>query len=155
MSSKSHILIQEAAHCFDEHEDEQALELIEQALQQDTDNVDAHLMKGIIAFDMEKYDEAKQSFEKVLEYDSNHELALGYLGELYLNIDDDPKKALEVFNEVLKLNPDATDVIFNIGICYLHMAEIEKAVEQFKKVQQIDPEDEDTKNILNTLIIKE
>jgi len=154
MSSRSQLLIQEAAHCFDEQEDERALELIEEAIQQDANNIEAHLMKGIITYDMEMYNEAKHCFEKVLEQDPHHAFALNYLGELNLNIDDDPEKAITVFDKVLEMNPEATDIVFNKGICYLHMGEIEKAIEQFHRAQQMDPDDEDTKNILHTLTMK-
>ncbi|MEK6726684.1 MAG: tetratricopeptide repeat protein [Deltaproteobacteria bacterium] len=48
-------------------------------------------------------------------------------------MDDNPKGALALFNEILMVVPDRWEIYYNSGLSYLRLNEYEKAEERFKK----------------------
>ncbi len=49
------------------------------------------------------------------------------------------KKAIEAYNEYLKLHPRHVKTIYNRGRCYQELGEYDKALEDFNKVVKLDP----------------
>lgn len=100
---------------------------------------DKNLAKGIELFGEGKYNEAIESFEKVVEkFPDNIE---GYynLGLSYLRKGDvDP--AIASFEKAAELNPEALPIFLALGEAYFSKGENEKAIESYQQAITIDPE---------------
>lgn len=53
------------------------------------------------------------------------------------------REAIEIYNEIIDLNPENIIVLNNIGVCYLALGNPDKAIEFFKRVIKISPKDSD------------
>lgn len=58
-------------------------------------------------------------------------------------------QAKEQLEKSLNLNPDYSNALYSLGLVYDAMGEKSKAIEQFKKVQQLNPDNKDILKILN------
>lgn len=108
-----------------------------------------------------EYDEALAAFRKATQINQlfakayqamaevyirmgNNEMAEKYLnmaGEIYLERDMH-EKAESIFNEIISLNPDTTNVYNSLGIIYRRQNRHADAVKVYQKAIKIDPEDE-------------
>jgi len=100
---------------------------------------DKNLDKGIEQYSQEKYDEAIESFEKVVKkfptsIEGYYNLGLSYLrkGEL--------DQAIASFEKAKDLNPEAYTVYLALGEGYFNKGDNEKAVEAYAKATELEPE---------------
>lgn len=61
------------------------------------------------------------------------------LGVIYLDMGDD-KKAVEMWQEGLRLNPQASGILLNLGLHYLRKSEFSKAKGYFQDAAKYDPD---------------
>ena len=61
--------------------------------------------------------------------------------EIYMDRKQDTE-ALEIFEAVVNIKPDTTNVFNSLGIIYRRQGRIEDAVEQYKKALKVHPDDE-------------
>lgn len=75
-------------------------------------------------------------------------------GLVHYNIED-YYKAVEFFNEALKLNPNYLDALDYKAQAFIQLKEYKKAIKEFDSILKIDPENikafEDKKQALNYL----
>ncbi len=122
---------------------------------------------GYIRAAQQRYDESIVAFRKAIYLDKKFADAYRALGEVYEKIGQNEKaenmmqrageiymeksmsKEAEIaFNEVLKLNPNTTNIYNSLGILYRRNREFSKAINAYEKALKIDSEDE---NILFNL----
>lgn len=60
--------------------------------------------------------------------------------------------ALAYFKDALKLKPNDSTIICNIGVCYLYLNENQRAKESFELALKIDKDDEVAKKWLEKII---
>ena len=84
------------------------------------------------------FDEAIQEYLNVLAIDPEHRKALLNLGNLYVQIGDDPK-AIIAFERVLQLEPDNAEVWNDLGSLYEEAKLYEKAAAAFEQSISLDP----------------
>jgi tetratricopeptide (TPR) repeat protein len=100
---------------------------------------DKNLSKGIDLFSEGKYDEAIESFKKVVEkfpdnIEGYYNLGLSYLRK------GDGDQAISSFEKAAELNPEALPIFQALGEAYFSKGENEKAIESYQQAIKIDPE---------------
>jgi len=100
---------------------------------------DKNLDKGIEQFSKGNYDDAIESFEKVVtkfpaRIEGYYNLGLSYLRK------GDLDQAIASFEKAKELNPEAYTVYLALGEGYFNKGESEKAVEAYAKATELEPE---------------
>jgi cytochrome c-type biogenesis protein CcmH/NrfG len=79
-----------------------------------------------------------QTLKETVKKDPKNLAAWVELGNLYFDTDQ-PKEAIEAYNQYLAIKPDNADVRTDMGIMYRKLGEFDRAIEEFKKAAQSDP----------------
>ena len=108
-----------------------------------------------------RYEEARESFEKMMELDSTYEESYFNMGNTYLGVyqNDFPKakkdsiidKALEYFQKAIDLNPNYIQALYNMGLAYQEKGNKEKAKEIYKHILDIETNYQPAIDALNSL----
>jgi hypothetical protein len=99
--------------------------------------------RGIGWIEQFNYPEAAAAFEEAVRFVPDWPGARINLGIALLNQDSPAAfdRAIELFNGVLKADPNNPHANFCLGIIYNHQSRLEDAAAYFEKVTQIDPND--------------
>lgn len=86
----------------------------------------------------DRYRQAKDIYEKIVEVDSKNKKAWLGLGESEraLGLND---KALRAFLNAAVLDPTDGEALFQVGKLYMETNRFEEAIQQFKRVQRLNP----------------
>jgi tetratricopeptide (TPR) repeat protein len=98
-------------------QDKRALEVAEEALQQNPELLDVHLLLGGIYFRDQDYRSAAQHFKKVIELDPKHETAYLHLTIAYGRLGE-RGTALATIRELLEKKPDSLAGKLTLGRLY-------------------------------------
>ena len=60
---------------------------------------------------------------------------------------NDPKKAEYYYNKAIEINPSNVNALKNSAILYTRIGDRNKALELWKKVRELKPNDEDVKKV--------
>jgi len=99
-----------------------------------------YYLKGILARDAQRNDEAMEYFKKTIALNPNLEgphLELGYIyyrKRLY-------DLEIKAYQEVLRLNPKNTDALFCLAEAYETKGLYDLAIQEYEKIITLDPED--------------
>lgn len=99
-----------------------------------------YYMKGILASDAQKWDEAAELLKEAVQLNPNLEGAHIELGYIFYRRHDYELEAKE-YKEVLKINPMNTDAIFSLAANLQTRGFYEQAIKEYEKVIKLDPED--------------
>jgi len=108
---------------------------------------------GILAAREGNYDQAIQYFQRALQIDPEHSIALQNLGSAYLQKKDWPqaKRALE---RALELNPDDAEANYSLGMVYAQQNDTERAYEYLQKALASRPTYPEALNNLGILYLR-
>ncbi len=120
--------------------DEDALKDYRQAEHTKADSPGIHYALGSVEARLGKYDQAAEEFKRELELNPYDSLALWKLGELALRTD--PNEARRYLERAVSLNPGLPQAVLAYGRALARLGETEKAVEQFRRVVQLAPEED-------------
>jgi len=81
-SKKARAYFMQALNAYSFQQPEEALKLIESALKKDDDYLDALILRGDILKSLKRFDEAQQTFERVLEIEQRLTEVYLYMGEM-------------------------------------------------------------------------
>jgi tetratricopeptide (TPR) repeat protein len=79
-----------------------------------------------------------QTLKDIVKKDPKNLSAWVEIGNLYFD-SNQPKEAIEAYNQYLAIKPDNPDVRTDLGIMYRNLGQFDKALEEFRKAAQIDP----------------
>jgi cytochrome c-type biogenesis protein CcmH/NrfG len=91
--------------CFDANLPEKAIAAYDKALALKPDNADVLTDQGVMYRKAGKYDKAVQSFDKAIAVDPKHEIALFNKGIVLMHDLNNPKGAVQAWEELLAVNP--------------------------------------------------
>ena len=97
-----------------------------------------------------KIKEAKNLYEKVLTYKSDHFLALGNLGIIFSQLKEFDK-AIDLFNRAIKLNPLYAEGFNNLGNVLFETHQFEKSLDCYKKAIELNPNFSDAYNNIGNI----
>ncbi len=100
-------------------------------------------LRGIGLMDRFEYAPAAQAFQEAVDLDPGWRVAQINLGIALLNVNDPGSldRALTLFQDVLKKEPDNLHAHYSMGIIYLYRNQLEEAARQFEEVTRLDPQD--------------
>ena len=101
-----------------------------------------YMEKGKKHFELERYDEALQYFEKVILNDQNHLKAQIYRAQC-MAFKGYYAKALEDLEYISKKNPEVAELRMTKGYIYSSLNEPWKAIKEFSKAIEIEPRNAD------------
>jgi len=99
-------------------------------------------MKGILARDAQRWDEAIFHFQRAVKLNPRLSGAHLELGDLYYKKHQFDKEAQE-YEAVLKVNPDNVDALYGLAWNKESFGKYKEATELYKKALALDPEDTD------------
>ena len=106
-------------------------------LDKQPDNGKALLLKGFNLKEKGDTTGAIKVFQKAVEYDQQFFEAYMQLGILFQSKND--KLALDYFNNALRIKPNAEDALYGRGLWYQDHNEINKAIQDYTSIIQINP----------------
>lgn len=120
-----------------------ALEYLNQAIDIDPYNAEAHLLKGLVIRDGVRDTSLALSFvQKATELDQNYIDALDLMGVMLSNQGD--TLAPYYYQRILDIEPDRSDIYYKLGVHYMDLDEINKALESYTKAVSLNPYDADS-----------
>ena len=148
------------------------LVLFDKSIELNIDFTDVYLAKGNTLYNLERYQEAIECYNKVIEIDPNYSVAIENRNNLIKKIQDEENKLkandyfneglnetnattkLELFNKSIELNPNVSDVYLAKGNTLNNLERYQEAIECYNKVIEIDQNDTIALNTKNNLIQK-
>ena len=100
-------------------------------------------MKGILARDSQRVDDAINDFQEAIKLNPRLTGARLELGLLYYKQHKFDEEAIE-YQEILKINPDDTDALYDLAWNLESHGKYEEAIVMYKKALALDPEDTET-----------
>jgi tetratricopeptide (TPR) repeat protein len=94
---------------------------------------------GICQLMLQRYKEAKRSFEQAIRVDKKHADAYNNLGVIYYS-ERNYSGAIKRYEKAIELNTDASSYYNNMGAAYFAKKNFEKAIQYYAKAMEIDPD---------------
>jgi tetratricopeptide (TPR) repeat protein len=94
---------------------------------------------GICQLMMQRYREARKSFEHCIRADRKHGDAYNNLGVVYY-AQKNYNAAIKHYEKAVALNDDAASYYNNLGAAYFAKKQFEKAIQNYSKAVQLDPD---------------
>jgi len=108
-------------------------------LKENPDNAQAWIKLGNAFFDLDRFGDAINAYEKSLSIEPNHPHVLTDLGVMYRR-NNEPEKALKAFSNAIAAQPDFEIAWFNKGVVYMHdLNDIPKAIEAWEQLVKVNP----------------
>lgn len=114
-----------------------SIQYADTVLTKQPDNGKALLLKGFNLKERGDTSGAIKVFQKAVEYDQQFFEAYMQLGVLFQMQNN--KLALEYFNNALRVKPNAEDALYGRGLWYQDHNEINKAIQDYTTIIQINP----------------
>ncbi|NML37646.1 tetratricopeptide repeat protein [Chitinophaga sp. G-6-1-13] len=124
------------------HQYENALEALQQALQEEPGNKMVPYQLAQLYAQLGNYRESIHYYQEDLLLDSTHTAAWYELGMMWFNVTE-PAKAVRAFEKAATLGCKQDAVfLFNTGAAWLQLQETEKGIACLLKAQELQPDDE-------------
>ena len=127
-----------------------AIPLLDEVIEKDFNNYDAHWDLGRVCFELGEYNGAIEHFEKVAEACPNNELILYQLGQAY-EANDEIFKALSNYLKSIAVNEKFHPAYKKAGMIFYAQKDYDSAKEYFEQYLDLDA-DEDEKQEIRDVI---
>ncbi|HLJ17653.1 MAG TPA: tetratricopeptide repeat protein, partial [Bryobacteraceae bacterium] len=119
----------------------EALTELNTAIEAGDETVEIYSAKGHIQFELEQYDDAIKTYQKLLGLTPKHPTAHFNVGICYEKLSR-WQDATDSFQTSLEIDPGRMEAQLGLGICLLHQEKPEGAIEQFNRVLARQPDNE-------------
>src|SRR5580658_10607755 len=116
----------------------EALRELNTAIEGGEESAEIFAAKGHIQFELEQYDDAIKTYEKLLNLAPRHATANFNLGICYEKLGR-WQEATDAFTKALEVDPQREEAQLGLGICLLHQEKPEPAIGYFEKVLARQP----------------
>jgi cytochrome c-type biogenesis protein CcmH/NrfG len=130
---------------------EGAKQFIGAALQKKNNYTEAIFLLSQLEIQEGNIESAIRSVEAAVVIEPNNAVFFFQLGLLQANIGDNAK-AIAALERAVALNPQYSNARYFLGLSYFQTGRVEEAVEQFRVVSDLNPDNEDVKTILESII---
>ena len=110
----------------------------QQALKQDTLNIESLMSFGIYKFNLDEYAAAADYFSQIIAIDSFHKAAHRNLGACYEGLGE-PDSALASYTKALDIEPDYV-TYHNIAVVHYVNEDFKQAIDTWKKAIELNPD---------------
>lgn len=114
------------------HVNPEVMRIINEAIQNNPNDPQPYLQRGLAYNHLEEYEKALQDFNHVLELDPDNVDAYNFRGTMYYRIGN-YEQALEDYNRAMEIDPDYALLYFNRGYVKVELGKIESAIADFEK----------------------
>ena len=94
---------------------------------------------GICQLMLQRYKEARKSFERAIKADRNHADAYNNLGVVYYQ-GHDYNRAISHYEKAVSLNNDAASYYSNMGAAYFGKKKFDRAIQNYSRAMELDPD---------------
>ena len=127
-----------------------------EAAEIDPQNTNVYLNLGYFYQRVKEYDKAREAFLKVLDIDDDNMAACYQLGRTAIFSGKYLEEAIGYFKKYLENKPSQNDPSWSyahwrLGMVYEKLNNREKAIEEYKKAIELDPENKDAKKALERI----
>jgi tetratricopeptide (TPR) repeat protein len=130
-----------AGEALDEMKDSTgAIQQFRAAIKVNTKEPDVHFGLGYLLWKLDRYEEAGHEFKAELENVPNHVLALAYLGDVKMKLQD-PESALPILEKVIGIDPGVELAHLDLGVLYFDASRQDDALRQLVAAEKINPND--------------
>ncbi|HFU77586.1 MAG TPA: tetratricopeptide repeat protein, partial [Epsilonproteobacteria bacterium] len=113
-------------------------------------NVDALQKMGFVATQVKDYNEARESYEKLIALDENDDMAHDLLANTLHKLGEE--EAAKKHHELaIKLDPEYAPHYFNYANTLYDLGHTKEALEGYKKAYELDPSIEVAKEMIEKL----
>jgi tetratricopeptide (TPR) repeat protein len=123
---------------FDSELKNEALAILDEAIEVDPDNSAAFTMRAEVNVEGEKLDEAIKDASRAIKLDQKNIDALIVRARIY-SVQEELDKALEDINQVLEIQPLQTQGLWMRGIILSQQQKFSEAIDDIKKLADSDP----------------
>ncbi len=116
-----------------------ALDYYKAALAKKPNDADLYNKLGISELLMQRWQEAKKSFEHAIKADHKHADAYNNLGVIYY-ISKKYGKAIDRYNKAIELREDTASYYSNLGAALFSKKEFDKSMMAYARALQLDPD---------------
>ncbi len=128
----------------------EARKAIQSALIIDADNIEALRRNGYLQIEFENFNEARESYEKILSLDANDDLAEDSLANVLHKLGDDENAVIH-HQKAIALDPKYAPHYFNYANTLYDMGKKEEALENYTKAYELDSSLAEAKKMMNEL----
>ena len=128
-----------------------AFQYYDNALSINPTSSEALYAKAKLFQDMNKINDAVLLYNQILKNDPSHLFSIYNLGAIELNINKNPKKAIEYFTKAIDTNPKYAEAYFARGVCYQELNDKPNALADYSMCLQLKPNYEPAIDGLNSL----
>jgi tetratricopeptide (TPR) repeat protein len=129
---------------------DKALEHIQVAIELNPELPEAHNNMGNAYKAKRLFNKAIDHYEIAVNIKPGYVDPLFNLGTIYM-MQGQTEKAIDYFRKTITRTPDHVQAHFNLGIIYFNMGEQNKALSEFEAVLKIKPDDQKSREIVNTI----
>jgi tetratricopeptide (TPR) repeat protein len=125
------------------------------------ENAEVYYNMGYINSIKELYEDALKCFRRATQINNSYARAYQMMAEVQVKLGQNDlaeenfrhagvifmerrqdQEAEEIFQQVIKINPDTINVFNGLGIIYRRQGKVKEAIQQYKKALRVHPEDE-------------
>lgn len=118
---------------------DEAIVILQRALELDTEYVPAYIRMGLVYGEADQRNEAIESFKNALEIEPKNLQARLGLGDIYSRMTCNDLAVAE-FLKAEPLQPDNIELLFKIALEYWYDQKLEETADYYNKVLAIDPD---------------
>ncbi|NWH04379.1 tetratricopeptide repeat protein [Desulfobacter latus] len=108
-------------------------------LKEHPDNAQAWVELGNAFFDLDRFEDAINAYEKSLSIQPDNPHVLTDLGVMYRR-NNESEKALDAFSRAVAVDPGFESAWFNKGVVYMHdLNDIAKAIDAWEQLLKVNP----------------
>lgn len=119
--------------------DSLAIQYYKSAISLQPERIEAHYNLAIYLQNSERFEDAMNRYNRILEIDPRSFLALFNQGYMLLVFADQYEEAAVKFSQSILNNPEYTEAYHNRGLCYNNLGRYPEARSDFKKALQLNP----------------
>jgi tetratricopeptide (TPR) repeat protein len=131
-------LFRQARAAFYREDEDEALELLLEALHLAPSNLHIHYLAALCADLMSEEDTLEDVCSHALQVDARHPYTVACEAVRYLFLDN-YSRAEDLFHQALTLLPEELDILLGLGILHEYSGEDEKGVAAFRRALELDP----------------
>ena len=132
----------------------EALAILQRALEQDPDNDSAYTQLAKILYSAGRYEVAREAAELALHHNPYRSDTLYVLGRILIQLED-PVGARDVLTQTTLINPLDSEALYYLSQVHLKLGEREKATETLAKAVALEPDSESYSKALAAMVASE
>jgi tetratricopeptide (TPR) repeat protein len=139
-----------AERALEKRDFKEADKALSSALILEKDNIELLLKYGFVLINLNRFEEAKDIYLKILKLDPKEDMALSSLANVYRNLGDS-SSAIVYHKKAIELDPQYAPHYFNYANTLNHIGKKDEALINYKKAYELDSSIEEAKEMINEL----